>query len=72
MFKKIKAGVINMAKQIMENESRIVEAKCDLTKYCIEKTVCCICNLNPKKVGVVVMGLGVGLGVGLYIAGCIN
>ena len=37
MFKKIKAGVINMARQIAENESRIVEAKCDLTKYCIEK-----------------------------------
>ena len=68
MFKKIKAGVINMAKQIAENESRIVEAKCDLTKYCIEKTIDCIGNLNPKKVGVVVMGLGVGL----YIAGCIK
>lgn len=68
MFKKIKAGVINMAKQIMENESRIVEAKCDLTKYCIEKTIDCIGNLNPKKVAVVVMGLGVGL----YIAGCIK
>lgn len=75
MFKKIKAGVINMARQITENESRIVEAKCDLTKYCIDKTVDCIGkigNLNPKKVGVVVMGLGVGLGVGLYIAGCIK
>lgn len=68
MFKKIKAGVINMARQITENESRIVEAKCDLTKYCIEKTIDCIGNLNPKKVAVVVMGLGVGL----YIAGCIK
>ena len=68
MFKKIKAGVINMARQIAENESRIVEAKCDLTKYCIEKTIDCIGNLNPKKVAVVVMGLGVGL----YIAGCIK
>ena len=68
MFKKIKAGVINMARQIAENESRIVEAKCDLTKYRIEKTIDCIGNLNPKKVAVVVMGLGVGL----CIAGCIK
>lgn len=37
MCRKLKAGVMNMAKQIMENESRIVEAKCDLAKYCIEK-----------------------------------
>ena len=71
MFKKIKAGVINMARQIAENESRIVEAKCDLTKYCIDKSVDCIGkigNLNPKKIAVVVIGLGVGL----YIAGCIK
>lgn len=57
-----------MARQIAENESRIVEAKCDLTKYCIEKAIDCIGNLNPKKVAVVVMGLGVGL----YISGCIK
>lgn len=71
MFKKLKAGVINMAKQLVENESRVVEAKCDLTKYCIDTTVDCIreiSNLNPKKVAAVVMGLGVGL----YIAGCIK
>ena len=68
-----------MAKQIMENESRVVEAKCDLAKYCIDKsvgcigktidcigkTIDCIGNLNPKKVGVVVMALGLGI----YIAG---
>ena len=72
MYKKIKAGVINMAKQIAENECRLVVAKCDLTKYCIDKSVDCIGNLNPKKVGGGVLGFGVGLGVGLYIAGCIK
>ena len=48
-----------MVKQITENESRIVEVKCDLIKYCIDKGVDSI-----GKIGVVVMGLGVGL----YIA----
>ena len=47
MFKKLKAGVINMAKQLIENESRVVEAKCDLAKYCIEK----ISNGIDKVVG---------------------
>ena len=59
-----------MAKQITENESRIVEAKCDLTKFCIYKAVDCIGKIDnlSTKIGVVVMGLGVGL----YIAGRIK
>lgn len=72
MFKKLKAGVINMAKQLMENESRVVEAKCDLAKYCIEKISNGIDKVVGNKgtravAGIIMVGMGAGLIVSAYI-----
>ncbi len=84
MFKKLKAGVINMAKQLMENESKIVEAKCELTKYCIEKTTDMIkygvekqsngirkifSEPKTRKIAGLIL---VGLGGSLYLSGYIK
>ena len=79
MFKKIKAGVINMAKQIMENESRIVEARCNVAKkistdvvHCFD-TVAEVCvdifsnRKNRAVLGIITTGIGFGLIISAYV-----
>ena len=78
MFKKLKAGVINMAKQLMENESKIVEARCNVAKkistdvvHCFD-TVAEVCidifsnRKNRAVLGIITTGVGLGLVVSAY------
>ena len=78
MFKKLKAGAINMAKQLMENESKIVETRCNVAKkistavvHCFD-TVAEVCidifsnRKNRAVLGIVTTGIGLGLIASAY------